>query len=197
MAAAGWEGTWGAEALTHLEVEGQIRPRMRDGTRCPSPRIDPSTPPVLARSQSLVLWTSAINCWLQEEKACGAAGAKAAVEELELNQQVESRILVVQQPAPSTASPPCSSLGRCCLHQTLIAELLRGQAPAVSVVETGPIATGIGLIDLIAVRDGRDAMAGAARPKSARGASAESRRSTAGGVETVGQRMSPCVAWPA
>lgn len=72
-----------------------------------------------------------------------------------------------------------------------------GQAPAVSVVETGPIATGIGLIDLIAVRDGRDAMAGAARPKSARGASAESRRSTAGGVETVGQRMSPCVAWPA
>lgn len=41
---------------------------------------------------SLVLWTSAINCWLQEEKACGAAGAKAAVEELELNQQVESRV---------------------------------------------------------------------------------------------------------
>lgn len=41
---------------------------------------------------SLVLWTSAINCWLQEAKACGAAGAKAAVEELELNQQVESRV---------------------------------------------------------------------------------------------------------
>ncbi len=41
---------------------------------------------------SLVLWTSIINCWLQGEKACGVAGAKAAVEELELNQPVESRV---------------------------------------------------------------------------------------------------------
>lgn len=41
---------------------------------------------------SLVLWISTINCWLQEAKACGVAGAKAAVEELELSQQVESRV---------------------------------------------------------------------------------------------------------
>lgn len=72
-----------------------------------------------------------------------------------------------------------------------------GQAPVVSVVETGPIVTGIALNDLIAERDGRAVMAGAARIKSAREASAESRRNTAGGVETAGQRMSQCVAWPA
>lgn len=41
---------------------------------------------------SPVLWTSTINCWLQGAKACGAAGAKAAVEEQELNQQVETRV---------------------------------------------------------------------------------------------------------
>lgn len=41
---------------------------------------------------SLVLWTSTTSCWLQEEKACGVVGAKAAVEELEQNQQAESRV---------------------------------------------------------------------------------------------------------
>lgn len=46
---------------------------------------------------SLVLWTSTINCWLQGEKACGVAGAKAAVEEAELNQQVESRVKYLLQ----------------------------------------------------------------------------------------------------
>lgn len=51
MEEAGWEGTWEAEALIHLEVAGQASLRMRDGTRCPSPRIDPSTPHALARSQ--------------------------------------------------------------------------------------------------------------------------------------------------
>lgn len=49
--AAGWEGTWGAEVLTHQEVAAIASLRMRDGTQCPSPRIDPSTPPALARSQ--------------------------------------------------------------------------------------------------------------------------------------------------
>ena len=50
-AAAGWEGAWVAEVLTHQEEAGATSRRMRDGTRCPSPRTDPSTPPVLARSQ--------------------------------------------------------------------------------------------------------------------------------------------------
>lgn len=38
------------------------------------------------------LWTSTINCWLQGERAYGVAGAKAAVEEAEQNQLVESRV---------------------------------------------------------------------------------------------------------
>lgn len=48
---AGWVGAWGAEAETHQEVAGLASLRMKDGTLCPSPRIDPSTPPALARSQ--------------------------------------------------------------------------------------------------------------------------------------------------
>lgn len=43
---------------------------------------------------SLVLWISTINSWLLEERACGAAGAKAAAEELEPNQQIRSRVNV-------------------------------------------------------------------------------------------------------
>lgn len=39
-----------------------------------------------------VLWTSIMYYWLQGENACGRAGAKAALEEVELNQQVESRV---------------------------------------------------------------------------------------------------------
>lgn len=42
--------------------------------------------------RSPVLWISTISYWLQVAKACGAAGAKAAVVELELNQRVESRV---------------------------------------------------------------------------------------------------------
>lgn len=49
-AEAEWEEAWGAEGLTHQEVAGPASPRMRAGTRCPSPRTDPSTPPALARS---------------------------------------------------------------------------------------------------------------------------------------------------
>ena len=47
----GWEGAWGAEVLTHQEGAGPASLRMRDGTQCLSPRIDPSTPHALARSQ--------------------------------------------------------------------------------------------------------------------------------------------------
>lgn len=74
-----------------------------------------------------------------------------------------------------------------------------GQAPAVSVVatETGTIATGIGLTDSTAARDGRVVATGVARTKSPREASAESRRSAAGGAETVGPPLILCVAWPA
>lgn len=45
---AGWEGAWVAAAQEAAELTS---PRMRDGTQCPSPRIDPSTPHALARSQ--------------------------------------------------------------------------------------------------------------------------------------------------
>lgn len=38
-----------------------------------------------------VLWTSIMYYWLQGENACGRVGAKAALEEVELN-QVESRV---------------------------------------------------------------------------------------------------------
>lgn len=48
---AGWEEAWGAEALTHQEVAGLTRLRMKDGTRSPSPRTDPLTQPALARLQ--------------------------------------------------------------------------------------------------------------------------------------------------
>uniref|UniRef100_A0A8D2ZDA0 Eukaryotic translation initiation factor 4 gamma, 1a n=1 Tax=Scophthalmus maximus TaxID=52904 RepID=A0A8D2ZDA0_SCOMX len=63
---------------------------------------------------------------------------------------------------------------------------LLGQAPVVSAVatETGASARRIGLTDLTAVRDGMGATTGAAGTKSPRGASAESRRSAAGGLET-------------
>lgn len=37
-------------------------------------------------------WTSTTSCWLPEERARGAAGARAAVEEQELNLPVESRV---------------------------------------------------------------------------------------------------------
>lgn len=43
-----------------------------------------------------------------------------------------------------------------------------GRAPAVSVVETEEIGTGIGLTDLTAVKEGKAVMTGAARTKSDR-----------------------------
>lgn len=47
---AGWEGAWEAGVLMHKEVAGLASLRMKDGTQCLSPRIDPSTLHALAES---------------------------------------------------------------------------------------------------------------------------------------------------
>lgn len=61
-------------------------------------------------SSSLVPWTLTISCWLLEVKACGVAGEKAAVEGVELNQQVESKVTSGNKCLYRTSSDTCPNV---------------------------------------------------------------------------------------
>lgn len=72
----------------------------------------------------------------------------------------------------------------------LLLPLGRVQAANAGATGTGATATGIDLTDSIAAKDGK-------RTKSPREASAESRKSAAGGEETAGLQLNLCAASPA
>lgn len=80
-----------------------------------------------------------------------------------------------------------------CVKMTSLCLLLplgRVRAANVGATGTGATATGIDLTDLIAAKDGK-------QTKSPREASAESRKSAAGGEEMAGLRLNLCAASPA